>query len=94
MAKGLSPFTRIALLVTELNSNRIEDLTDTARCDLARHTARMIEDVDDPAHKELAREIETGATALLSEIRAGQLSEAENQRSQLVSACKRLKDLL
>ncbi|MBK7708199.1 MAG: hypothetical protein IPN69_16910 [Acidobacteria bacterium] len=94
MAKGLSPFTRISLLITELNSNRVEDLGNTQRCDLAHHAARMIEDVEDPVHKESAKEIETGATALLAEIRGGRFSEAENQRSQLVTSCKRLKSLL
>jgi hypothetical protein len=94
MAQALSPFTRVTLLITELNSNRIEDLSDTSRCDIAHHTAKLIEDVENPSHKDQAREIESGGRALVAEIVAGQFVEAENQRSQMVTSCKRLKNLL
>lgn len=94
MARTLSPFTRISLLITELNSNRIEDLGKTERCDLARHTARLIEDVEEPSHVEMARNIDASAAVLLAEIGHGRFEAAEAQRTNLVATCKSLKDLL
>ena len=94
MARTLSPFTRITLLINELNGNRIEDLGDRSKCDLAHHTARLMDDIEEPGQHEQAVGIDAAGHTLLTEISAGRLNEAETRRSHLVSACKRLKDLL
>ncbi|HEX8175644.1 MAG TPA: hypothetical protein VF543_11050 [Pyrinomonadaceae bacterium] len=94
MARSLSPFTRLTLLISELKGNKIEDLADVRRCDLAHHTAKLHEEFDDMAQKESAGQIEEQSKSLLSRIQEGELAKAEEERQILLTSCKRLKDLL
>jgi hypothetical protein len=94
MARSLSPFTRLTLLISELKGNKIEDLADVKKCDLAHHTAKLHEELDEPAHKETAGRIGEQGGLLLSLIREGELVKAEEGRQVLLSTCKSLKDLL
>jgi hypothetical protein len=94
MARSLSPFTRITLLISELKSNKIEDLTDVKKCDLLHHTSKLHEEIADSAQKNSALEIGEQGRLLFSSIKSGELTKAEDERQTLVSACKKLKDLL
>lgn len=94
MARSLSPFTRITLLITDLNSNKIEDLADVKKCDLLHHTAKLHEEIEDPAHKESAVIIGEQGKSLLSLITEGDLNKAEDERRVLLASCKELKKLL
>ena len=94
MTRSLSPFTRLTLLISELKGNKIEDLADVKRCDLAHHTAKLDEEFDGIDEKETAGQIGEQARLLLSLIQAGELVKAEAGRQLLLSSCKRLKDLL
>jgi hypothetical protein len=94
MARSLSPFTRLTLLISELKGNKIEDLADVKKCDLAHHTARLREEFEESEHKETAGQIGEQGGLLLSLIREGELAKAEDGRQVLLSTCKRLKDLL
>jgi hypothetical protein len=94
MARSLSPFTRLTLLISELKGNKIEDLADVKKCDLAHHTAKLHEELDEPKHKETAGRIGEQGGLLLSLIREGELVKAEEGRQVLLSTCKSLKDLL
>ena len=94
MARSLSPFTRLTLLISELKGNKLEDLADVRKCDLAHHTARLDEEFDDLTQKEAAGQIGEQGRALLSLIQEGELAKAEAGRQDLLSSCKRLKDLL
>ena len=94
MARSLSPFTRITLLISELNSNKIEDLTDVKKCDLLHHTAKLHEEIEDSSQKASAVEIGEQGKVLFSSIKSGELGKAETQRQTLISACKDLKNLL
>jgi hypothetical protein len=94
MARSLSPFTRLTLLISELKGNKIEDLADVKKCDLAHHTAKLHEELDEPTHKETAGRIGEQGGLLLSLIREGELVKAEEGRQVLLSTCKSLKDLL
>lgn len=94
MTRSLSPFTRLTLLISELKGNKIEDLANVTKCDLAHHTAKLDEEFDDLNQKETAGEIGVQARLLLSLIQAGELGKAEDGRQLLLSSCKRLKALL
>jgi hypothetical protein len=94
MARSLSPFTRLTLLISELKNIKIEDLTDVKKCDLAHHTARLHEEIADPDRKENAFEIGEQGKFVLSLIGEGALVKAENERQTLLTSCKKLKDLL
>jgi hypothetical protein len=94
MARTLSPFTRITLLINELNSNKIEALADVKKCDLLHHTSKLHEEIDDLGQKESAVEIGEQGKSLLSLIKNGELASAETERQTLVASCKKLKDLL
>jgi len=94
MARSLSPFTRLTLLMSELKSNKIEDLRDVTKCDLAHHAAQLQTDFEDPNQIELAGTIGAESDLLLSMIRAGDLAGAEEQRKTLLATCRKLKDLL
>ena len=94
MARSLSPFTRITLLISELKSNKIEDLTDVKKCDLLHHTAKLHEVITDSSQKESALVIGEQGQQLFSSIQSGEFAKAETQRQTLVSACKQLKELL
>ena len=94
MASSLSPFTRLTLLISELKGNKIEDLADVKKCDLAHHTAKLHEEFDEPKQKETAVQIGTQGGLLLSWIREGELVKAEEGRQVLLSTCKSLKELL
>lgn len=94
MARSLSPFTRITLLISELNGTKIEDLTDVKKCDLLHHTAKLHEEIEDSAQKASAVEIGEQGKSLFSSIKSGELGQAETQRETLISACKKLKALL
>ncbi len=94
MARSLSPFTRITLLMSELKSNKIEDLADVKKCDLLHHTAKLHEEIENAAQKASAVEIGEQGKALFSSIKSGDLVKAESDRETLISSCKSLKDLL
>jgi hypothetical protein len=93
MARSLSPFTRLTLLISELKGNKIEDLADVRKCDLAHHTAKLHEEFDG-VQKETACQIAEQSRSLLSRIQEGELVKAEEERQILLTSCKRLKDLL
>jgi DNA phosphorothioation-dependent restriction protein DptG len=94
MARSLSPFTRITLLISELNGNKVEDLTDVKKCDLLHHTAKLHEEIEDSTQKQSARDIGEQGKSLFSSIKSGELAKAETERQTLITACKKLKDLL
>ena len=94
MARTLSPFTRITLLLGELNSNKIQDLADVKKCDLLHHTAKLFEEIEDAGQKQSAVEIGEQGKALFSLIQTGDLAKAEESRQTLITSCKKLKDLL
>lgn len=94
MSRSFSPFTRLTLLVSELNGNKLENLTDVTKCDLVYHTSKLHEGIDDPEQKASALEIGEQGKALFSSIKAGEMQKAESERQELIAACKRLKDLV
>ena len=94
MSRSLSPFTRLTLLISELKGNKIEDLANSKKCDLAHHTGKLHEEIDDVSRKETAGQIGEQGRLLLSWIREGELVKAEEGRQALLSSCKTLKDLL
>lgn len=94
MARDLSPFTRLTLLISELRGRKLEDLTDVKKCDLAHHAAKLKAELSGTQHQAEADEVEQLAVALLSRIRGGAPSEAEEGRQELLLSCRRLKDLL
>lgn len=93
MARDLSPFTRLTVLISELRGRKLEDLTDVKKCDLAHHAAKLSGEFSGTPQQEAADEVERRAGVLLSRIRGGE-SAAEEGRQELISSCKRLKDLL
>lgn len=94
MTRDLSPFTRLTLLISELRGRKLEDLTDVKKCDLAHHVAKLRAELSGTPHQGAADEVEQQAGALLSRIGGGEPSAAEAGRQELLSSCKRLKDLL
>ncbi len=94
MARSLSPFTRITLLLGELNKHQIQDLIDITKCDLIHHTSKLAEEIEDAAQKQSAIEISEQGQSLFSTIKSGDLPAAEAERKMLVLACKKLKALL
>lgn len=94
MARDLSPFTRLTLLISELRGRKLEDLTDVKKCDLAHHAAKLRGEFSGTPQQGAADEVEQLAGVLLSRIRGGEPSHAEEGRQELLSSCKRLKDLL
>ncbi|MBX7169863.1 MAG: hypothetical protein K1X72_02825 [Pyrinomonadaceae bacterium] len=94
MARSLSPFTRLTLLVSELSNNKLENLLDSTKCDLVHHTAKLSEEIEDSQQKESAVMIGIQGQLLFDLIKEGKLSEAEIERQSLISACKKFKDLL
>lgn len=94
MARSLSPFTRLTLLISELKGNKIEDLADVKKCDLAHHTAKLHEEFDVAEQRETAGQIAEQSRSMLSWIQEGELVKAEEERQILLTSCKRLKDLL
>ena len=94
MARSFSPFTRLTLLVSELNGNKLEDLTDVTKCDLVYHTSKLHEGIEDSEQKASALEIGEQGKILFSSIKAGQMAKAEDERRTLIANCKRLKDLV
>jgi hypothetical protein len=94
MARDLSPFTRLTLLISELKGSRLEELTDVRKCDLAHHAGKLKGEFSGTPHQGAADRVEQEATALLSHIKGGETGRAEEGRQELLSSCKRLKDLL
>jgi hypothetical protein len=94
MARSLTPFTRLTLLISELKGSRIEDLADTKKCDLAHHTAKLHEEIADAGQKETAVQIGEQGKLVLSLLGAGDGTRAETERQVLLASCKGLKDLL
>ena len=94
MARDLSPFTRLTLLISELRGRKLEELTDVKKCDLAHHTAKLSAELSGTPQQGAADEVERLAGALLSRIRGGEPSEAEAGRQELLTSCRGLKDLL
>lgn len=94
MARTLSPFTRITLLVSELNNNKLENLLDKTKCDLVHHTAKLAEEIEDATQKDTALQIAGQGKSLYDLIKEGNLIQAESERQKLITDCKKLKDLL
>ncbi len=94
MARSLSPFTRITLLINDLNAHKVEDLADVTKCDLLHHTAKLHEEIENSAHKQSAVTIGEQGKTLLSSIQSGNLAKAEGERNTLLASCKQLKRLI
>jgi hypothetical protein len=94
MARDLSPFTRLTLLISEVRGRKLEELTDVKRCDLAHHAAKLRAEFAGTPQQRAADEVERLAGVLLSRIRGGEPSEAEEGRRELLSSCKSLKDMI
>lgn len=94
MARDLSPFTRLTLLISELKGSKLEELTDVKKCDLAHHAGKLKGEFSGTPHQGVAEQVEQEATALLSYVKGGETGRAEEGRQALLSSCKRLKDLL
>ena len=94
MAGSFSPFTRLTLLVSELNGNKLENLTDVTKCDLVYHTSKLHEGIEDAEQKASALEIGEQGKSLFASIKAGEMAKAEEERRKLIADCKRLKDLV
>jgi hypothetical protein len=94
MARSLSPFTRLTLLVSELNGNKLENLIDVKKCDLLHHTAKLFEEIENVEMKQSAVEIGEQGKVLFDLIQNGDLAAAGTARDTLITACKKLKDLL
>lgn len=94
MSRDLSPFTRLTILISELKGSRLEELTDVKKCDLAHHAGKLKGEFSGTPHQAAAERVEREAGALLSYIRGGEAGRAEEGRQELLSSCKRLKDLL
>lgn len=94
MSRSFSPFTRLTLLVAELNGKQLKELTDVTKCDLLYHTSKVHEGIEDPAQRESALAIGEQGKDLFSSIKAGEMAKAEEQRQTLITACKKLKDLV
>jgi hypothetical protein len=80
--------------MSELKNNKIENFLDVTKCDLAHHAAQLQSDFEDPNQVELAGTISAQSGSLLELIRAGQLTQAEDERKSLLGTCRKLKDLL
>ena len=93
MARSLSPFTRLTLLVSELNNNKLENLLDPTKCDLLHNTSKLFEEIENPAQRESALQIGEQGKILFALIKDGNLAQAETERQALVTSCKKLKDL-
>lgn len=94
MGRALSPFTRLTLLISELKGNKIENLTDVTKCDLAHHAAQLQQEFANTPQKGAVEQISEQARSLLSWIKEGESVKAEEGRLALISSCKTLKDLL
>ena len=94
MARTLSPFTRLTLLVSELNNTKLENLLDVTKCDLVHHTEHLADEIGDATHKESAQQIASQGKLLFSLIQSGDLAQAEIERQTLIASCKKLKDLV
>lgn len=94
MARTLSPFTRLTLLVSELNNNKLENLLDKTKCDLVHHTEHLADEIADSGQKESAQQIAEQGKLLFSLIQQGEMTQAESARQNLITACKKLKDLV
>jgi hypothetical protein len=94
MSRSLTPFTRLTLLVSELNNNKLENLLDVSKCDLLHHTSNLSTDIQDADQKESAIRIGAQGQLLFDLIKAGNLTQAETERQSLITACKKLKDLV
>lgn len=94
MPRDLSPFTRLTLLISELRGSKLEDLTDVRKCDLAHHTGKLKVEFSGTPLQGAAEQVEQQARDLLSDVKGGETGRAEAGRQELLSSCKRLKDLL
>ena len=94
MARTLTPFTRLTLMITEMNSNRIEDLANPTRCDLTHHFAALNEEFSSTDHKEQAALIGEQGAVLVASIKSGDFAKAEIEKETLIASCKKLKDLV
>lgn len=94
MARGLSPFTRLTLLISELKGNELEDLTDVKKCDLAHHATQLQQEFANTPQKGLADRISEQAQALLARLKAGETQQADAGRQALLTSCGALKDVL
>ena len=94
MGRSLTPFSRITILLTSLNSTKLEDLLDVTKCDLLYHTSKLPEEIEDSAHKESAMKISQQGQTLFDSLTAGNLPQAKIEHQELITAVKNLKRLL
>lgn len=94
MARPLSPFTRLTLLISELKGRKLEELTDVTKCDLKHHATQLEQEFAATPQRGIVEQIGEQARALLSWIREGESAKAEEGRQALISSCRTLKDLL
>ena len=94
MARDLSPFTRLTLLISELKGNKLEDLANVKKCDLAHHAMKLQQEFNNTPQKGLADQIEESSTSLLTFIGSGDSVKAEERRQALITSCRSLKDEL
>jgi hypothetical protein len=94
MARSLSAFTRLTLLIGELKDRRIEDLADVTKCDLAHHTASLRTEFATMEHGDAASRIDDEGRSVLDLIREGETGKAEAVRDLLLQSCRQLKDQL
>ncbi len=94
MARDLSPFTRLTLLISELRGRKLQEFTDVTKCDLAHHAGKLKGEFSGTTHQAAADRVERQARDLLFYVKGGETERAEEGRQELLSSCKRLKDLL
>jgi hypothetical protein len=94
MGGSFNPYTRIVLLISELKGNKLADLADVKKCDLAHHAATLRAELEQTPQKGLVDQIAEQAASLLSWIKDGESAKAEEGRLALISSCKMLKDQL
>ncbi|HEY9283616.1 MAG TPA: hypothetical protein VIP46_09185 [Pyrinomonadaceae bacterium] len=95
MTRDLSAFTRLTLLISDLRGNSLSDLSDTKKCDLAHHAAKLETEFAGTPHDQIARRVGHQSRELLSRISGGAAAaEAEEARAELLASCKSLKDLI
>lgn len=94
MARSLSAFSRLTILISELKDRRIEDLADVTKCDLAHHTASLRTEFETMEHGAVASRIDDEGRTVLLLIRLGETGKAEAARGVLLQSCRQLKDRL
>lgn len=93
MGRSFTPFTRLTLLVSELKSLPLTELTNTTKCDLLYHTGKLHEGIA-ADHAAAANEIGELGKTLFASVTAGDMTKAATDRDALLEASKKLRDLV